>query len=154
MFQDLAKPVRIVAAIRQWVLRRWQSVQQQLCAGVIRHMPGRQQQADRVPRRLRHGVQLGVASAPGQANQPVCLPPFLSLRLAAVRWAFRCVASIVSIPASSPCPASSNRLHNARCNADNLGEWFQSRAFVAPFSFANKLNHKHLKSLNSFWVRL
>lgn len=48
----------------------------------------------------------------------------------------------------------SKRLHIVRCHADTLGERLQFRALVAPFRLQTGQNHKPLKSLNSFWIRL
>lgn len=58
------------------------------------------------------GVQLRIHAAFGSANQTPT-PPFLTPRLDAVRWAFRCVASIITV-VSSPCSAASPAMMRAK----------------------------------------
>jgi hypothetical protein len=67
--------------------------QQASRASVVAGVPGGQHQVYRLARVVAHPLELGIQATFRAANT-AGYGPFLS-RLAAVRWAFRCVASII-----------------------------------------------------------
>lgn len=98
----------VVAAIGDPVSGRWQGVEHETGALVVAHLGFRQEQDERPSVTVADGVQLGVQSALGAPDTTGNIP-FLS-RLAAVQWAFRCVASIMMRSGLGPSPASAAKI--------------------------------------------
>lgn len=71
----------------------WQGIQNETRALVVAHLTFAEQHDDRASLTIADGVQFGVQSAFGPPDTTGNIP-FLS-KLAAVRCAFRCVASIM-----------------------------------------------------------
>ena len=87
------EPIRIIAAVGDQVVDVGKIGQQASRTGVIAGVPSGQQQVDRLARVVAHRVELRIQAA-FRATNTAGYCPFLS-RLAAVLWAFRCVASII-----------------------------------------------------------
>lgn len=109
-FQFLAEPRAVVTAIGDEVSGGWQGVEHEAGALVVAHLAFRQQQDDRPAVTAADGVELGVQPAFGSPDTTGNIP-FLS-RLAAVRWAFRCVASIMMCSGFGPSPASPAKMRS------------------------------------------
>src|SRR6185437_15196026 len=102
------KPIRIIAAVGNQVFGVGKPGQQASRAGVIAGVPSGQQQVHRLARVVAHRVELRIQAAVRAANTAgYC--PFLS-RLAAVLWAFRCVASIIRQSLASACCDNSRKI--------------------------------------------
>ena len=97
--EGFAEPIRVVTPICQQSLRLRQAPDQSSRAGVIARLTAAQEHADGTAERIRDSVQFGVQAAFRASDEPPA-PPFFSPRLEAVRWALRCVASIISVPVS------------------------------------------------------
>ena len=80
----------------------------QLCALVVIHLPLGEQQNQGQAVLIHHGVKLGIQTTPGAPDTAGNIP-FLS-RLAAVRWAFRWVASIINCSGASRSLASEAKI--------------------------------------------
>lgn len=95
VFQSVAEPVGVVTTICQQFLGFGQAVEQMpgtlIVAGLARGEEKQQGSAQPIG----DGVQLGIQAA-FRASDTAGKSPFFS-RLAAVRWAFRWVASIISL---------------------------------------------------------
>jgi len=92
-FQFLTEPGAVIATVGDET-RSWrQSAEHEPGALVVAHLAFRQEQDERAALAVADGVELGVQPALGSPDTAGNIP-FLS-RLAAVRWAFRCVASIM-----------------------------------------------------------
>lgn len=90
--QGVPEPVGVIPAICEQDLCLWQSADQVCGSFVIAHLPFGQEHGHRAAPTVAHGVKLGVQSAFGAPDMAGNIPFFS--RLAAVRWALRCVASI------------------------------------------------------------
>ena len=90
LFQAVAEPVAVVAAIGDQRGGLWQVGQKRSGALVVADLPGGEVQQDRPSSLIADSVQLGVQAA-FCSSQTAGKAPFCA-RLAAVRWAFRCVA--------------------------------------------------------------
>src|SRR5690606_11881765 len=109
-FEFSPEPGAVVAAVGDQ-MRSWrQGVENQTCALVIAHLAFRQEQDDRPAVTVADGVELGVQPAFGAPDTTGNIP-FLS-RLAAVRWAFRWVASIMMRSGFGPSPASPAKMRS------------------------------------------
>ena len=92
VLQGFSELIGIIATIREKVFGRWQGIDDQPSAFVIAHLPLWQKHDEGTTVTITDSMEFGVQPA-------FCLAdtagnaPFLS-RLAAVRWALRCVASI------------------------------------------------------------
>ncbi|ESZ12152.1 hypothetical protein X737_27500 [Mesorhizobium sp. L48C026A00] len=75
---------------------------------MVAHLAFRQEQDDRPSVSIADGMQLGVQSALGAPDTAGNIP-FLS-RLAAVRWAFRWIASIMMRSGLGPSPANAAKI--------------------------------------------
>ena len=91
-FQFLAEPGAVLAAIRDEMRGRRQGVEHETGALVVAHLAFRHEQDDRSPFIVANGVELRVQPALGSPDATGSIP--ILSRLAAVRWAFRWVASI------------------------------------------------------------
>lgn len=109
-FEFLAEPGAVVAAIGDQVRGRRQGAEHETRALVVAHLAFRQEQDDRPSVTVADGVELRVQSALGQPDTAGNIP-FLS-RLAAVRWTFRCVASIMMRSGLGPSPASPAKMRS------------------------------------------
>lgn len=103
-----AEPIAVIALVAEQHLGAWQAGKQQNCAFVVAHLAFGQQQDDRPAQAIADGMQLGVQPALGASDTSGNSPPFR--RLAAVRCAFRCVASIMIASGSPALPASSAKM--------------------------------------------
>lgn len=93
VFQSRAKAVTVVAAIGDQFARWRQRIDQQARAFVVVHLAFREQQNEWPAGGVAHRVELGIQASFGASDAPG--PPFFCSRLAAVRWALRCVESIM-----------------------------------------------------------
>ena len=89
-----SKPVSIVAFVTQQSFGIRNGIKHQRCTLVIAHLTFREQQNQRTARAVAHGVQFGIQAALGAPDTSGNSPFFK--RLAAVRCAFKCVASIIT----------------------------------------------------------
>jgi hypothetical protein len=108
--QAIAEPVAVVAAISDQRAGLWQVGQKRSGALVVADLPGGEVQQDRPSGLIADGVQLGVQTA-FCSSQTAGKAPFCA-RLAAVRWAFRCVASIMIRPGFLPSVASATKMRS------------------------------------------
>jgi hypothetical protein len=106
--EGIAKPVGVVAFVGQQHLGGGHGPQQGCGTGVVADLACRKEQAAWAAFAVADRVQFRVQAALGAAYMPG-KSPFLS-RLAAVRCAFRWVASIMSSSVSPPPPASSTKI--------------------------------------------
>src|SRR5690606_37661994 len=100
----------VVAAIGDQVSGWRENVEYEPCALVVTHLAFRQKHDDRPAVTVADGVELGVQPALGSPDTTGNIP-FLS-RLAAVRCAFRCVASIMMRSGFGPSPASPAKIRS------------------------------------------
>lgn len=98
-----SEPCTVVAAIGDEMGGWRKGVEHETGTLVVAHLAFRQEQDDRPAVTVADGVELGVQPALGSPDTTGNIP-FLS-RLAAVRWAFRCVASIMIRSGFGPSPA-------------------------------------------------
>ncbi len=108
--QRLAKGGAVVAAVGDKGFGRWEGIEDEACALVIAHLSFREQHNDRTAAFVAHGVELRVQTA-FRSPDTTGNSPFLS-RLAAVRCAFRCVASIMIRSGLGPSPASPAKMRS------------------------------------------
>ena len=108
--QDMAEPVAVVAAIGDQRGGLRQVGQKRSGALVVADLPGSEVQQDRPSGLIADGVQLGVQAA-FCSSQTAGKAPFCA-RLAAVRWAFRCVASIMIRSGFRPSLASATKMRS------------------------------------------
>ena len=87
------EPRAVVTSVGDQMGGGRQGLEHEACALVVAHLAFGQEQDDRPPVAVADGVQLGVQAALGSPDATGSIP-FLR-RLAAVRWAWRCVASIM-----------------------------------------------------------
>ncbi len=106
LMQDISKPVRVVSTVRDpGLCVRRQTSKDVPCAFVVADLPLCEQQNQGLAVAIANRVQLRV--------QPAFGPPYtprsarILARLAAVRWAFRCVASIITVSVTVHSEASS-----------------------------------------------
>jgi len=92
--ESLAELVGVIALVAEQLLRGRQRVDHQSRAFEIAHLAFAEQQDDGTSLTITYGVQLRVQTALGAPDTSENRPFFK--RLAAVRWAFRWVASIIS----------------------------------------------------------
>lgn len=92
--QGLAEPVGIVAFVAKQGRGIREGINHQRSAFIVTHLPFAEQHDQRSATTITHSVQLGVQAALGSPDTSGN-SPFLS-RLAAVRCAFKWVASIIS----------------------------------------------------------
>lgn len=90
--QLYTEPVAVISPVGQQMLAVWQSLDDQSRSFVITHLPLGQEHDDGPARSITNGMKLGIQTAFGSTDT-AGNSPFLS-RLAAVRCALRCVASI------------------------------------------------------------
>src|SRR5690606_19642314 len=109
-FEFLTEPCAVVAAISDQMSGLRQGVEHETGTFVVAHLAFRQQQDDWSAFTVADGVELGVQSALGSPDTTGNIP-FLS-RLAAVRCAFRCVASIMIRSGFGPSPASPAKIRS------------------------------------------
>ena len=94
LLEFFAEPIGIVASIAEQFSCRRQRIQHQGRAFVVAYLSFVQHKNDRLPLAIADGMQLGVQAAL-RAPDTSGNRPFFK-RLAAVRCAFKCVASIIS----------------------------------------------------------
>ena len=103
--QGIAEPIGIISSVSKEFLGLGEGAQQLRSSLVVTCLAGRQQKEDWLALAIANSVKFGVQSAfcpPDTAGKS----PFLS-KLAAVRWALRWVASIIS-RSVSPCFSTSS----------------------------------------------
>ncbi len=93
--QFIAKPVSIIASIRQQFCGLGQALKQMPGSLVITGLSFGEKEQQGSPQAVGYGMQLGVQAASGLSDTAGKSPLFS--RLAAVRWALRWVASIISL---------------------------------------------------------
>jgi len=103
-----AQPVTVIALVTEQHLDTWQAGEQQNCAFVVAHLAFGEEQDDGTPLAIADGMELRVQPTFGAPDTSGNSPPFN--RLAAVRCAFRCVASIMIASGSPALPASSAKM--------------------------------------------
>src|SRR5262245_53429595 len=108
--EGLAEPVAVVAPITEQRRGRWQRIEYQSCALMIVHLTFGKQQNQRLARVIADGVELRVQSALRPPDTTGNIPFFR--RLAAVRWAFRWVASIMMRSGLGPSAASPAKMRS------------------------------------------
>jgi len=106
--QGITEVIAVIASIAEQHLGVGQAVKQHRSALVVAHLPFGQEQDNRPAFAIAHGMELGVQPAFGASDTSGKSPPFN--RLAAVRWAFRWVASIMIASGSPALPASSAKI--------------------------------------------
>ena len=106
--QSLTKPVSVIAAIGQQVFGVGQTVEQVASPFVIADLTRCEEEQQGPPRSIGDCVQLGIQAAFG-ASDTAGKSPFFS-RLAAVLWAFRCVASIIKRSGWPALPAKASKM--------------------------------------------
>jgi len=111
IFQCVAQPVGIVGAVGEQRVGRRQVVDQCARTDRVPGLPGGQDETDRPPERIGDGVEFGVEAAFGAPDQAFA-PPFFAAMLEAVRWALRCVASIIRVSVALLSVASSSRIRS------------------------------------------
>lgn len=104
--QYLTKPVCIIASICQQFLSLWHGSQQLFCPLIIAYLAFCEGKSKRLSFSVAKRMELGIQST-SCASDTAGKSPFLS-RLAAVRCALRCVASIITFP-SLPAVFESSR---------------------------------------------
>ena len=109
-FEFLAEPGAVIAAVGDEVSGWRQGVEHEAGPLVVAHLAFRQEQDERPAVAVADGVELGVQPAFGAPDTAGNIP-FLS-RLAAVRWAFRWVASIMMRSGFGPSPASPAKMRS------------------------------------------
>src|SRR3546814_14361183 len=102
LLQGVAEPVSSIASVGQHPLRVGQTVEQSGRASVVADRSGGQEEADWKTIRITHGMKLGVHAAFRPADQ-ASWNPFFTRRPAAVRRAFRKVASISIVLSLGDC---------------------------------------------------
>ena len=116
--KHIADFVAVVSTIPNKGFDLGQVFQQNIGAFEVATLTFRQVQADRSPEVVTQGVQFGIQTAFCAPDQPWLAAPFF--RLEAVRWAFRCVASIIrTFPASSCGLASSSKMRSNKPFTDH-----------------------------------
>ncbi len=103
-----AKAIAVIAFVPEQDLGPGQAGKQQGSAPVVAHLAFGEQQDDRPALAITDGMELGVQPAFGAPDTSGKSPPFR--RLAAVRCALRCVASIMIASGSPALPASSAKM--------------------------------------------
>ncbi len=112
VLQRFPKPVRVIAAIPEQPFDLWQAAEQRPRAYVVTDLPGGDEQVDRSPLAVADGVKFCVHAALCSTDQATA-PTFLAAMLVAVRWAFRYVASIITV-FRSPCSAANPAIIRAK----------------------------------------
>ena len=105
---SLSEPIAVIAFVANKDGGLRQGRKDQLCALVVVHLPLGEQQNQGQAVLIHHGMKLGVQPALGAPDTAGNIP-FLS-RLAAVRWAFRWVESIINCSGASRSPASEAKI--------------------------------------------
>ena len=111
----LNQSIAVIALVGDERFRRWQARIEQFCAGMVAHLSFGQQHGERLAVPVADNMQLGVQTTLGAPDTAGNIP-FLS-RLAAVRCAFRCVASIMMRSGLGP---SAARLAKIRSKTPSL----------------------------------
>jgi hypothetical protein len=106
----LAEPGAVVAAVGDQGGGGRQGVENEAGAFVVAHLPFREQQDEGSALAITDRVELGVQAALGSFDTTGNSP--FSSRLAAVRCAFRCVASIMTRSGLGPSPASEAKIRS------------------------------------------
>src|SRR3712207_5498488 len=101
--KSLPEPVAVIASVGNQGCARWQRSHDEPSALMVAHLTFRQKQDDRLAGAIADGMELGV-QATFRAPDTTGNIPLLS-RLAAVRCAFRWVASIMIRSGLGPSPA-------------------------------------------------
>jgi len=105
VFQRISEPVGVVTSVSEQPFDLWLTAQQCPCADIVTNLPGGDEEVERSSLAVANGVEFGVHTTFGLANQATA-PPFLAVMLVAVQCAFRQVASIITV-FCSPCSAAS-----------------------------------------------
>jgi hypothetical protein len=106
--QRLTEPVRIIALVCQQACGSGKRIDHERRPLVVTHLAFAEQQNDRAPFTVAHGMKLGVQASFGAPDISGNSPFFW--RLAAVRCALRCVASIITWSGSPALPTSSAKI--------------------------------------------
>ena len=88
VFQCLSEPVGAVSSVPEQSIDIRQAAQQRPCSHVIADLCGSDEQLEQAALAVADGVQLGVHSEFGSANQTTT-HPFFTPMLVAVLWVFR-----------------------------------------------------------------
>jgi hypothetical protein len=113
--QAIAKPVAVITAVGNQRGGLGQAGQQYLRPFMIAHLTGGEVEQDRSANLVADGVQLGVQAA-FCPSQTAGKAPFCA-RLAAVRWAFKCVASIMTRSGFRPPVANAVKIRSNSLSA-------------------------------------
>ena len=108
--EGLAEPVAVIAPVGDKPVGLWQGGQYGRGTAIVTDLTLGQQQYQRFAVPVANRVQLRVQAALGASDTPG-KAPFLS-RLAAVRCAFRWVASIITVSVASLAEASSEKMRS------------------------------------------
>lgn len=136
VFQFFAEPVGVVTTIRQQFPGFGQAIEQVPGTLIVAGLALGEEKQQGPSQAVGDGVQLGV-QATFRSSDTAGKSPFFS-RLAAVRWAFRWVASIISLSGWPALPASAskirlktpsllqriNRLYSVLCGPYSFGASF------------------------------
>src|SRR5690606_27630776 len=109
-FKFLSEPCTVIAAIGDQARGLRQGVEHEACTLVVAHLAFRKEQDDWPSVTVANGMEFRVQPTFGSPDTTGNIP-FLS-RLAAVRWAFRCVASIMMRSGFGPSPASPAKMRS------------------------------------------
>ncbi len=108
--QGFPEGLAVISTISNQRLGWRQGTQHETRAFVVAHLAFAEQYDDGAPLIIANGVQFGIQSAFGSPDTTGNIP-FLG-RLAAVRCAFRCVASIMMRSGLGPSPASAEKMRS------------------------------------------
>jgi hypothetical protein len=108
--QSVTEPIAVIALVGDEHVGHGQGWQHGRRTAIVTHLAFGQQQDQRLAVGVANGVQFGVQAAFGASNTAGNIP-FLS-RLAAVRWALRWVASIMTVPVASLRAASVEKIRS------------------------------------------
>ena len=106
--QGLPKGLAVISTVSNQCLGWRQGIQHETSTPMVAHLAFAEQHDDRPSLIIANGVQFGIQSAFGSPDTNI---PFLS-RLAAVRCAFRCMASIMMRSGLRPSPASAAKMRS------------------------------------------
>ena len=106
--QGGSEPIAVIAAIGKKRFGRWQGIKDQPCPFVIAHLSLAEHQDKRLAFTIADGMELRVQAA-FRAPNAAGNSPFFK-RLAAVRCAFRWVASIITRSGFGPSPARAAKI--------------------------------------------
>ena len=88
VFQGFSEPIGIIAAVPKQPVHIWYAAEQSPSTDIIANLSGGDKEVQRPSFAITDGVQPGIHTAFGSANQ-AATHPFLTPKLDAVRWAFR-----------------------------------------------------------------